>query len=91
VGADSKYDILPVSVGTDPNLTLKTRRGMFGHSGWCATLEDWFDPRHPRQLRFHRLQAHGTEKRRKRPHLRRQLLPKTRNPERLPKNNLETG
>jgi hypothetical protein len=17
---------------------------MFGHSGWCATLEDWFDP-----------------------------------------------
>lgn len=56
-----KYDILPISVGTDPNLTLKTRRGtgfykvpslkgvwyrsMFGHSGWCATLEDWFDPR----------------------------------------------
>jgi hypothetical protein len=56
-----KYDILPVSVGTDPDLTLKTRRGtgyykvpslkgvwyrsMFGHSGWCATLEDWFDAR----------------------------------------------
>jgi hypothetical protein len=56
-----KYDILPISVGTDPNLTLKTRRGtgyykvpslkgvwyrsMFGHSGWCAALEDWFDPR----------------------------------------------
>jgi hypothetical protein len=20
-------------------------RSMFGHSGWCATLEDWFDPR----------------------------------------------
>jgi hypothetical protein len=56
-----KYQILPVSVGTDPNLALKTRRGtgyykvpslqgvwyrgMFGHSGWCATLEDWFDPR----------------------------------------------
>src|SRR5260370_1434332 len=56
-----KYDILPISVGTDSNLTLKTRRGtgyykvpslkgvwyrsMFGHSGWCATLEDWFDPR----------------------------------------------
>jgi hypothetical protein len=18
---------------------------MFGHGGWCATLEDWFDPR----------------------------------------------
>jgi hypothetical protein len=56
-----KYDILPIRVGTDSNLTLKTRRGtgyykvpslkgvwyrgMFGHSGWCATLEDWFDPR----------------------------------------------
>jgi hypothetical protein len=56
-----KYDILPVSVGTEPDLTLKTRRGtgyykvpslkgvwyrsMFGQSGWCATLEDWFDPR----------------------------------------------
>lgn len=60
-GATEKYDIMPVSVGTDPNLTLKTRRGtgyykvpslrgvwyrgMFGHSGWCATLDDWFDPR----------------------------------------------
>jgi hypothetical protein len=59
--ADEKYDILPISVGTDPGLALKTRRGtgyykvpslkgvwyrsMFGHSGWCATLEDWFDPR----------------------------------------------
>jgi hypothetical protein len=58
------YDILPTSVGTDSNLTLKTRRGtgyykvpslkgvwyrsMFGHSGWCATLEDWFDPRRTR-------------------------------------------
>jgi hypothetical protein len=56
----AKYDILPVSVGTDPNLTLKTRRGtgyykvpslkgvwyrgMFPHDGSCATLEDWFDP-----------------------------------------------
>src|SRR5262249_6156849 len=59
-----KYDILPISVGTDPSLTLKTRRGtgyykvpslkgvwyrsMFGHSGWCATLEDWFNPRRER-------------------------------------------
>ncbi len=56
----AKYDILPISVGTDPGLTMETRRGtgyykvpslrglwyrgMFGHSGWCATLEDWFDP-----------------------------------------------
>jgi hypothetical protein len=55
-----KYDILPMNVGTDPDLALKTRRGTgyykvpslrgvwyrstFGHSGWCATLEDWFDP-----------------------------------------------
>lgn len=59
--AEKKYDILPFSVGTEPGLALKTRRGtgyykvpslrgvwyrgMFGHSGWCATLEDWFDPR----------------------------------------------
>jgi hypothetical protein len=63
-GAAQNYDILPISVGTDPNLTMKTRRGtgyykvpslkgvwyrgMFGHSGWCATLEDWFDPRRTR-------------------------------------------
>jgi hypothetical protein len=56
----AKYEILPISVGTDSDLTLKTRRGtgyykvpslkgvwyrnMFGHSGWCATLEDWFNP-----------------------------------------------
>jgi hypothetical protein len=59
-----KYGILPISVGTDPNLATRTRRGtgyykvpslkgvwyrsMFGHSGWCATLEDWFDPRRTR-------------------------------------------
>jgi len=56
----SKYDILPISVGTDPNLALKTRkgtgyykvpslkgvwyRGPFEHDGSVATLEDWFDP-----------------------------------------------
>jgi cytochrome c peroxidase len=60
----NKYDVLPISVGRDANLTLNTRRGtgyykvpslkgvwyrsMFGHSGWCATLEDWFDPRRTR-------------------------------------------
>jgi hypothetical protein len=54
-------EIMPISVGTDPELTMRTRRGtgyykvpslkgvwyrsMFGHSGWCATLDDWFDPR----------------------------------------------
>ena len=59
-----KYCISPISLGTDPNLTLKTRRstgyykapslkgvwyrGMFGHSGWRATLEDWFDPHRTR-------------------------------------------
>jgi hypothetical protein len=56
-----KYDIMRLSVGTDPDLALKTRRGTgfykvpslkgvwyrgpFGHSGWVATLEDWFDER----------------------------------------------
>ena len=56
-----RYDILPISVGTDPNLTMKTRRGTgyykvpslkgvwyrgpFEHNGSVATLEDWFDPR----------------------------------------------
>jgi hypothetical protein len=59
-----KFDVVSTSVGTDPELTLRTRRGtgyykvpslkgvwyrsMFGHSGWCATLEDWFDPRRVR-------------------------------------------
>ena len=59
-----KYDILNVSVGTDPNLALKTRRGTgyykvpslkgvwyrgpFEHNGSVATLEDWF---HPNRLR----------------------------------------
>jgi hypothetical protein len=54
-----KYDILGMSVGTDADLTLKSRRGTgyykvpslkglwyrgpFGHGGWVATLEDWFD------------------------------------------------
>ena len=57
----TKYDILPISVGTDPNLALRTRRGTgyykvpslkgvwyrgpFEHNGSVATLEDWFDPR----------------------------------------------
>ena len=56
----AKYEILPISVDTDPDLAMKTNRGtgyykvpslkgvwyrsMFGHSGWCATLEDWLDP-----------------------------------------------
>ena len=56
-----KYDILPLSVGTDPSLALKTRRGTgyykvpslkgvwyrspLEHNGSVATLEDWFDAR----------------------------------------------
>ena len=56
-----KYNILPLPVGTDPNLAMKTRRGTgyykvpslrgawyrgpFEHNGSVATLEDWFDPR----------------------------------------------
>lgn len=55
-----KYDILPVVVGTDPQLTMQTRRGTgyykvpslrglwyrgpFEHSGSAATLDDWFNP-----------------------------------------------
>src|ERR1044072_7585271 len=55
-----KFDILPLSIGTDPTLALKTRRGTgyykvpslkgvwyrgpFEHNGSIATLEDWFDP-----------------------------------------------
>jgi hypothetical protein len=54
-----KYDILPLSVGTDSALALKTRRGTgyykvpslkgvwyrspFEHNGSVLTLEDWFD------------------------------------------------
>lgn len=53
-------DIMNSSVGTDPTLALKTRRGTgfykvpslrgvwyrdaFGHGGQAATLEEWFDP-----------------------------------------------
>jgi hypothetical protein len=54
-------DIIPFPIGTDPGLTLHTRRGTgfykvpslkgvwyrgpFEHSGSVATLEDWFDGR----------------------------------------------
>lgn len=57
----AKYDILNERVGTDPALTMTTRRGTgyykipslkgvwyrgpFEHSGSVATLEDWFDPK----------------------------------------------
>jgi hypothetical protein len=53
------YDILRVPIGTDPTLTMETRRGTgyykvpslkgvwyrgpFEHNGSVATLEDWFD------------------------------------------------
>jgi hypothetical protein len=56
-----KYDVLAVEIGTDPGLTLATRRGTgyykvpslqgvwyrgpFEHNGSVATLEDWFDAR----------------------------------------------
>jgi hypothetical protein len=56
-----KYDILPLPIGVNPDLTLKTRRGTgyykvpslrgvwyrgpFEHNGSVATLEDWFDSR----------------------------------------------
>jgi mono/diheme cytochrome c family protein len=56
----NRADLMPVSVGTDPNLALKARkgtgfykvpslkgvwyRGLFNHDGSVATLEEWFDP-----------------------------------------------
>ena len=56
----AKYRVVNVSVGTDPFLAMKTRRGTgyykvpslkgvwyrgpFEHNGSVATLEDWFDP-----------------------------------------------
>lgn len=55
-----RNDILLLSVGTDPSLALKTRkgtglykipslkgvwyRGLYGHDGAVSSLEDWFDP-----------------------------------------------
>jgi hypothetical protein len=55
-----KINILPLCIGTDPGLSLKTRRatgfykvpslkgvwyrGPFRHDGSVATLEDWFNP-----------------------------------------------
>jgi hypothetical protein len=63
-GHREAFGVMTRSVGTDPELALRTRRGtgyykvpslkgvwyrgMFGHSGWAATLEDWFDPRRVR-------------------------------------------
>lgn len=57
----TKHDVMPMSIGTDPRLTLMSRRGTgyykvpslkglwyrgpFEHNGSVATLEDWFDPR----------------------------------------------
>jgi mono/diheme cytochrome c family protein len=53
-------DILPISIGTDPNQALKTRkgtglykipslrgvwyRGLYSHDGSVTSLEEWFDP-----------------------------------------------
>jgi hypothetical protein len=60
-----KFQILRSSIGTDPTLTMTTRRGTgyykvpslkgvwyrgpFEHNGSIATLDDWFDPRRLRQ------------------------------------------
>jgi hypothetical protein len=54
-----RYDVMPVSVGTEASVALRSRRGTgyykipslkgvwyrrgFGHGGWCESLEDWFD------------------------------------------------
>ena len=63
-----KYDVASTSVGTDPRLTMQTRRGTgyykvpslkgvwyrgpFEHNGSVATLEDWFDQRRLRTRRM---------------------------------------
>ena len=55
-----RFDLLPMPVGTDPGLTMTTRRGTgyykvpslrgvwyrgpFEHNGSVAALDDWFDP-----------------------------------------------
>ena len=55
-----RSDIMDISVATDPNLALKTRkgtglykvptlrglwyRGLYGHDGSVTRLEEWFDP-----------------------------------------------
>ena len=60
-GHPAAADILPMSVNTDPNLALRTRKGtglykvpslrgiwrrtLLSHDGSVASLEDWFDPR----------------------------------------------
>lgn len=65
----SKYDILNVVVGTDPALTMQTRRGTgyykipslrgvwyreyFGHNGASRTLEDWLDPKRAQTVKGH--------------------------------------
>jgi cytochrome c2 len=64
-----KYDILNIVVGTDPALTMQTRRGTgyykvpslrgvwyreyFGHSGASRTLEDWLDPGRTQTVKGH--------------------------------------
>lgn len=61
----TKFDIMDIPIGTDPTLTMQTRRGTgyykvpslrgvwyrgpFEHNGSVATLEDWFDPRRLRE------------------------------------------
>jgi hypothetical protein len=56
-----KYEVSSVSLGTDPKLTMMSRRGTgyykvpslkglwyrgpFEHNGSVASLEDWFDPK----------------------------------------------
>lgn len=65
----TRYDILNVVVGTDPALTLQTRRGTgyykvpslrgvwyreyFGHAGASRTLEDWLDPARTQTVKGH--------------------------------------
>jgi hypothetical protein len=51
---EKKHPGMPVSVSRGagyykvPSLQGVWYRSMFGHSGWSATLEDWFDPQRER-------------------------------------------
>jgi cytochrome c2 len=65
----ARYDILNVVIGTDPVLTMQTRRGTgyykvpslrgvwyrehFGHGGASRTLEDWLDPARTKTVKGH--------------------------------------
>ena len=66
-----KYDVMPVSIGTDPSLRLRPEEvraitryperslvpGAFEHNGSVMSLEDWFNPKRSRMTHPHRVQG----------------------------------